>query len=58
MAKRNFECWMRKVDEAIDKTCGLSSLDLMDMSYLDMFEDGYTPKGAANEALREEGYYD
>jgi len=49
---------MREVDEAINGACGLSSLDLMDLSYLDMFEDGYAPKGAAHEALKEEGYYD
>jgi len=58
VTKKDFESWMREVDEAINGACGLSSLDLMDLSYLDMFEDGYAPKGAAHEALKEEGYYD
>lgn len=51
-----FQQWMRKVDGEIAKRCGLSSGDLADQCYRDMYEDGLTPAEAADEVLEEERF--
>jgi len=51
----NFEQWMRLVDIAISKfsyDSGITHLDLCDWRYRDAFEDGCSPKEAAQEALQ------
>lgn len=54
--KVTFEEWMNKVDQSIANKCGLSSGDLEDVCYHDMYDDDYTPKDAASEALENAGF--
>ena len=51
-----FDAWMAKVDAYLVEKCDLESADLIDIAYMDLFEDGYTPSQAARKALRNEGY--
>ena len=51
-----FDAWMAKVDAYLVKKVGLESADLIDIAYMDLFEDGYTPAQAAKKALKNEGY--
>jgi len=46
---------MKAVDAALEKKCGLSSRDLIDIDYLGMFEDGASPSAAARAAIANEG---
>lgn len=46
-----FELWMRKVDEHLIDRCGMTSADLPDYYYMDLFEDGVDPEEAAEEAF-------
>lgn len=50
-----FEDWMKEVDASIAGIAGLSSDDLPDRCYRDMFDDETTPADAAREVLEEEG---
>lgn len=53
----DFEQWMRKVDaEIAERLLGLTSSDLPDKCYRDMYETDMTPEEAAAEVLEEEGY--
>jgi hypothetical protein len=56
MSKHTFEDWMKAVDNYLSNTCGLSSLDLPDVCYMDMYDDGSSPRSAAAHALREAGW--
>jgi len=47
-----FKAWMKEVDAALIKKTGLSSDDLPDYCYDNDFEDGATPKQAANAAIK------
>lgn len=51
-AKKSFNEWMREVDSIIDNKIGLSSADLPDQAYMDMWENGKSAKSAAAKALR------
>lgn len=51
-----FEAWMEEVNTEIEYTCGLTSSDLPDVAYYDMYEDGLSPSSAAMEALENAGY--
>jgi hypothetical protein len=51
-AKITFNDWMAKVDAALLRKCGLDNRDLPDWTYVDAFEDGFTPNAAAAAALR------
>lgn len=51
-----FERWKAAVNEQLDRLIGLSTDDLADAPYYDMFEDGDTPLQAARSALRAEGF--
>jgi hypothetical protein len=53
---QEFRDWMAKVDQAIGCACGMSSEDLTDICYRDLFEAGVHPKAAAREALNASGY--
>ncbi len=46
-----FQQYMQKVDAEIAGICGLSSLDLADVCFRDMFDDGVSPREAAEECL-------
>jgi len=48
-----FEQYMRRVNKHLVSLCGLSSDDLADAPYWDYFEDGMTPRDAAETALVE-----
>lgn len=51
-AKKSFNEWMREVDSIIDNKIGLSSADLPDQAYMDMWENGKSAKSAAAKALK------
>ena len=55
----DFNAWFDRVDVAIESLCGMrvTTLDLADIAYYDMWQDGSTPQEAAREALANEGYY-
>ena len=46
-----FDEWMHRVDAEIGRRTGLSSADLPDCNYRDWFDDGYTVREAAQEAI-------
>lgn len=47
-----FRQWKKRVDEEIEKKVGLTADDLPDVDYWGWFQDGVTPKSAANQAVR------
>ena len=49
---KTFEAWMKEVDRRIEASIGLSSADLPDICYRDMYADGATPASAAREAIK------
>ena len=49
--KLSFEEWMKRVDAQLIKWCGLSSSDLPDYMYWDMWDDDTSYADAACEAL-------
>lgn len=50
--KITFEHWMKEVDRNISLEIGLSSEDLPDICYRDMYVDGKTPKNVAKKAIK------
>ena len=53
MKYNTFESWMTAVDSAIGLILfGMSSQDLPDICYMDLYEDGVPPKGAARQAIK------
>ena len=53
---QTFKEWMKAVDRRIASVCGLSSMDLADICYWDMWNDDCPATEAANEALENEGF--
>lgn len=53
-----FAEWMAAVGAELERTCGLSPAALPDTDYSSMFADEMTPREAAHEVLRDEGFYD
>jgi hypothetical protein len=49
---RCFQVWMGKVDAALVRKCGMTAVDLPDICYRDMFDEGHAPGRAAADALR------
>jgi hypothetical protein len=47
-----FSAWMRAVDAAVTKKCGLSADDLPDACYCDWHAQGVSPSAAAARAIR------
>lgn len=47
-----FDEWMAKVDGKLVVRVGLSSADLPDVAYAEMYEDGLSPAGAAARAIK------
>ena len=54
--RQPFEVWMEKVDDHIEAASGLTMEDLPDWHYYDAFDDGVSPKSAAEAALYEAGF--
>jgi hypothetical protein len=52
MNTQTFEAWMQDVDNAVERLTGMSTNDLPDVCYRDMFEDGVKPVSAARKAIR------
>ena len=50
--KKSFEEWMKQVDAILERRLGLSSLDLPDVCYADMYEGEDSPGRAAGRAIR------
>tara|TARA_R110000744_G_scaffold146693_2_gene259570 strand:+ start:630 stop:845 length:216 start_codon:yes stop_codon:yes gene_type:complete len=48
---RTLKQWMAEIDAIISKRFGISSSDLADTTYWDMWNDEMTPTEAADEAL-------
>ena len=48
---RTFKQWMGAVDAIISRRFGMTSSDLADTTYWDMWNDEMTPAEAADEAL-------
>jgi hypothetical protein len=56
MANRmTFEDWMKAVDREISDKIGLTSDDLPDICYRDMYDDGDSAKTVAKRAIRNAG---
>jgi len=51
MQTLSFKEWMKKVDACLISKVGLSSADLSDACYRDMYDDEISPEAAAQEAL-------
>jgi hypothetical protein len=54
--KKSFEQWMKDVDSAMDRICGLSSNDISDFCYRDAYDDGRKASSVAREALQADGF--
>lgn len=52
----NFKEYMKAVDRELTTICGLSSGDLSDVCYYDMFEDEIPPYDAAIECLEQSDF--
>lgn len=48
--------WMEDVDFHLIRICGMGNDDLPDWLSRDAFEEGLTPREAANQCLEEIGY--
>jgi len=58
-ADLSFDDWMNKLDDICYDRYGVSIHDLPDMPFMDWYEDGIKPSGAATRAYKElknEGY--
>ena len=53
---KTFDEWMRQVDQEIQRTVGVSSLDLTDQPYMDWYMDGVKSGRAAARALADNGF--
>ncbi len=47
-----FEAWMKQVNLRIENTIGLSSDDLPDINYRDLYDNEVNPSTAAWEAIK------
>lgn len=50
--KQTLEQWLQAVDAECIKRIGLSYMDLPDICYADLYEEGVSPKNAAGKAIR------
>jgi hypothetical protein len=46
-----FKEWMKKVDRAVARLCGMSVWDLPDCAFAEWFAEGMSPKRAAKAAV-------
>jgi hypothetical protein len=49
--RRPFDEWMASVDEVLVRKVGVSSADLPDMCYRDLYDEGYSPEETAEDAI-------
>ena len=52
-----FKRWMELVDDEMVRESSLTSMDIGDKNWFFWFEDGTSPKEAAQRALEDEGFY-
>jgi hypothetical protein len=52
----DFDRWMKRVDEVIERRLMITSEDLPDVDYYGMFDSSLSPSEAASEAIRQAGY--
>ena len=52
---KTFEQWFSQVNAEISRKTGLTTDDLPDMCYLEMYEDGLTAPRAARKAIKNAG---
>jgi hypothetical protein len=52
----SFDDWMKQVDSAVIKLCGMSYQDLPDADFYASYEAGATPAAMAQEVLDEAGF--
>lgn len=50
----DFQDWMKKVDQEVAKSCGLSVYDLPDCPFRDWYNFGISPRQAAKRAIKED----
>lgn len=55
---KTLEAWLRDVDKVLIRRCGLTTGDLADQCYWDMWNDEVAPSEAAQVALDYEGFPD
>lgn len=53
--RKSFDEWMKEVDSAMDRICGLSSADISDFCYRDAYDDRRRAQSVATEALQADG---
>lgn len=53
MPKQTFEEWMRQANNECLALCSMDLLDLPDVAFRDMYDEGKSPKTAARAAIRE-----
>jgi hypothetical protein len=46
-----YDKWMAEVDDALVRKVGVSSADMPDICYRDLYDSGYSPEEAADEAI-------
>ncbi len=51
--KRNFDLWMRMIDSMLEALTGVTSEDLVDYCWRDLFDDGVSAREAVTEFLAE-----
>lgn len=51
LTRPTFEGWMAEVDDVLVRKVGVSSADLPDVCYRDLYGQGSTPAEAADEAV-------
>ena len=47
----NFNQWINKVNRLLEQSIGLSSIDLVDKCWRDMFDDGISPAEATADII-------
>jgi len=55
--KPDFNTWLKRVDNVLIRCVGLSTSDLPDCLYMDMYESRLRPIYAAKKALKNAGDY-
>ena len=55
---QGFIRWKKEVDDCIGRICGLSSDDLPDVEYYDLYESEVSPQEMAAYVLNVAGFYD
>jgi hypothetical protein len=53
---KEFDAWMAKLDDYLERKVGLRSADLADWPFYDEWEAGSNPRDVADQMLVEEGW--